>query len=324
MKKYSLRTIILFSFLIIGIGTATIVYFFIDQHKQELIDAAINEKTHLAQVVDETMTSPEWVYRLALVPGMERAFLSELASFRDVLFIRVVNQDGTVYKSNIESEWGSIIEDSDISRVIREREKRVKDYEFRGEDIKVIIYPGHQGKTVWIGFSMEGVEGEIYHMWIRDLFITWGGILVLILVLFLLVEHNIIIPVKEIMSTCKEVRKGNLKARVKNIPRTEIGDFAESFNKTVSELKKSKDALEESKAVLEIKVRARTRELEEFAETLEDKVKERTEELESRIKELERFHKLTVGRETKMIELKKEIKDLKEKLSKKKTKKKKS
>jgi len=51
MKKYSLRTIILISFLIIGIGTAAIVYLFISYHKGELIEASINEKTHLAQVV---------------------------------------------------------------------------------------------------------------------------------------------------------------------------------------------------------------------------------------------------------------------------------
>jgi nitrate/nitrite-specific signal transduction histidine kinase len=160
---------------------------------------------------------------------------------------------------------------------------------------------------------MEGVKGEIQQMWFRDLFITWGGIVVLILFLFLLVEHNIIIPIKEIVSTCKKVRKGDLKSKIKNIPKTEIGEFADTFNKTVEDLRKSKDALEESEAILKIKVRARTRELEELTENLEDKVKERTKELEERIKELERFHKITVGREMKMIELKEELKKLKTK-----------
>jgi hypothetical protein len=47
----------------------------------------------------------------------------------------------------------------------------------------------------------------------------------------------------------------------------------------------------------------------------EDEVAEqRTKELE-RLSELERFQKLTVGRELKMIELKKEIVELKAKLS---------
>lgn len=75
-------------------------------------------------------------------------------------------------------------------------------------------------------------------------------------------------------------------------------------------------ALEESKATLEIRVRARTRELEELTVSLEQKVKERTKELQDRLEELERIHRLTVGRELKMIELKEEIKKLKEKTNK--------
>jgi DNA-directed RNA polymerase subunit L len=49
----------------------------------------------------------------------------------------------------------------------------------------------------------------------------------------------------------------------------------------------------------------------ENVKVLETKVEERTSELESRIKELERMNKVMVGREIKMIELKKEIGKLK-------------
>ena len=53
-----------------------------------------------------------------------------------------------------------------------------------------------------------------------------------------------------------------------------------------------------------------------FQNMLEKKVKERTKELQIRIEELEKYHMLTVGRELKMIELKKEIESLKEELKK--------
>lgn len=46
--------------------------------------------------------------------------------------------------------------------------------------------------------------------------------------------------------------------------------------------------------------------------SLERKVRERTKELQKRVGDLERFHKLTIGRELKMVELKKRIKELKE------------
>jgi len=80
-------------------------------------------------------------------------------------------------------------------------------------------------------------------------------------------------------------------------------------------LEKRKEA-EESRSVLEVKVKARTKELEELTQNLEERVKERTKELQERIEELEKFHKLTVGRELKMAELKEKIKELEEKLEK--------
>lgn len=77
------------------------------------------------------------------------------------------------------------------------------------------------------------------------------------------------------------------------------------------ELIQKRNELEEERTALEIKVKARTRELEELAQNLDEKVKERTKELQSRIEELEKFHKLTIGRELKMVELKQEIDKLK-------------
>jgi len=57
-------------------------------------------------------------------------------------------------------------------------------------------------------------------------------------------------------------------------------------------------------------------EIEKFQESLEEQVKERTKELQEKINEMERFQKLTVGREIKMAELKKEIKRLEEEIKK--------
>ena len=82
------------------------------------------------------------------------------------------------------------------------------------------------------------------------------------------------------------------------------------------ELEKSKEELEDAKTCLEIKIRARTRELIELNESLEQRVEERTQEMQKRVDELNRFYKLTVGRELKMVELKKEIKELEEQLKK--------
>lgn len=133
----------------------------------------------------------------------------------------------------------------------------------------------------------------------------------IIIVFIFLYFYKIEKPLKKIIKACEEVRKGNLDVKIDIKSKTKIGELIKTFNEMIKDLKRSHVALEESKDVLEIKVRARTRELRELLEQRERIIEERTGSLQERIKELERFSRLVVGRELKMIELKKEIKRLK-------------
>jgi len=97
--------------------------------------------------------------------------------------------------------------------------------------------------------------------------------------------------------------------------------FYQLLRKKIEDLKKTKEQLEEARTTLEVRIKARTRELLEERQSLEEKVKERTKELEKergelakKIAELEKFHRVAVGRELKMRELKKEIEKMKEEL----------
>jgi nitrate/nitrite-specific signal transduction histidine kinase len=78
----------------------------------------------------------------------------------------------------------------------------------------------------------------------------------------------------------------------------EIGKLTESFNAMETKLKESRAKLEE------------------YSKTLEKQVADRTKELESKVDQLEKFNKIAVDRELKMIKLKKEIGELKNELTK--------
>lgn len=89
-----------------------------------------------------------------------------------------------------------------------------------------------------------------------------------------------------------------------------------SLQKHFLSLLKAQGEIEEVKAALEIKVNDRTKELKTMAGSLDQQVKEKTQKLQEKVEELERFNKLVIGRELKMLELKKEIEGLKKDLEK--------
>ncbi len=121
---------------------------------------------------------------------------------------------------------------------------------------------------------------------------------------------------EEIKKSAEKLETGERDVFFSGSTDREIIDFSESLRKTAQNIINYQEELNEAKIVLEIKVKARTKELEELAKGLDEKVKERTKELQEKIEELERFHRLAVGRELKMLELKEEIKKLEEELKK--------
>jgi len=165
-----------------------------------------------------------------------------------------------------------------------------------------IIFPyidewGRHQYSLIYSISYEIVEKETSRTLMRTIFLS-VILLILSLALVSLLTVSVTRPLSELEKGVRIVGKGNLDYRLKIKTGDEIEQLADEFNKMTEKLKELMGKLGEAK------------------ESLEIKVKERTRELQERVDELERFHRATVGRELKMMELKEEIERLKKELEK--------
>lgn len=301
--------------MLIGVGlTAGLTYI----QYQSVLDRTIKERIADLEVIRLTLYDPIIYSRVYLAyPELKSTLVKRAAqSSPDIIFLRILNSEGKVLVSNLGEEVGRVFQD--LPRFSAEPSLRKR--EWQGKPILDISMRGVATENLWMGINLKPIQQQALEPTVVIGVTLFFGIVLIALILVLLLERIILNPLLKLHRGMEEIRKGNLDVRVEVKSKTEIGELVTTFNKMAEDLKKSQAALEEAKAVLEIKVRARTKELKELTESLEEQVKKRTKELQERIEELERFRRLTVGRELKMIELKKEIAQLKAKLNKEKSK----
>ena len=238
MKRYSLYTVVPIVFLVLISVNFAVISFSVERHENDLLEAAVEEKIHLAETINQGITSLTWTN----LPMIKETFVTEMANFQDVRYIRIVNSDGTIYQSSIKGESGQFLDNKDISRVISSGKEIVKDDFYENEFIKLVIFPGHQDVTIWIGFTLDAVQETIQNIWFRDILIILS-ILGFSILALLMILYNIINPLSEITFACKKVMKGNLDVKIPVTSQTEIGELAVTFNKTIAALKESYSSL---------------------------------------------------------------------------------
>jgi len=165
-----------------------------------------------------------------------------------------------------------------------------------------------------IMFSLEEIEKER-----NNLVLLGFGLSSIVIITGLFVSRilakGIANPIALLSKGAKAVGAGDLGYRIKVTTGDELEDLGDAFNEMAKNLNQSRKGIEEAKSSLEQRVKTRTQELNNLTNSLENKVKERTDELQQRVDELEKFHRLTVGRELRMMELKKEIRQLEKKIA---------
>jgi len=147
--------------------------------------------------------------------------------------------------------------------------------------------------------AIEHVNGII-----TDNFILAGLMMIFISGISFYFSTSITNPLKNLSEAIEQISKGDLNVDMEIKSNDEIGELAGSFNKMADELRITRDQINKYSKNLENEVKSRTKELEESKK-----------KLEAKLYESEIYSKTATDRELKMISLKQEIKDLKNKKS---------
>jgi two-component system NtrC family sensor kinase len=109
--------------------------------------------------------------------------------------------------------------------------------------------------------SLEGFEKERMQIYNRMILSGIVSVIILTFLLSLFLTRFVNRPVNKLLAATKRAAQGNFDQSVAIHSRDEMGELSDSFNHMISELKRSRDAIEEWTQTLEKRVEERTREL---------------------------------------------------------------
>jgi methyl-accepting chemotaxis protein len=239
------------------------------------------------------IAGPFLTLRKPLYPSTIENIFRETLKIPGIIFIRTVDTETMTIKKSSDIREGGLKIDS---HPLFERNVIVRDGIFNGESIKEFSIKARDGTNLWMGVTFKNIRKNILFTSIIFGIIILILFIITMLIIFLVFRSFIINSLISLISAFNKLKNKDYKVRLGESSVIEIQEVFQSFNKMTKNLEEFHIALEKAKA------------------NLEAKVEERTEKLQEKVEELEKFQKLAVGRELKMIELKEKIKEIEKKL----------
>ena len=213
--------------------------------------------------------------------GIVNLIYNQKTSHKDLAYLLVIDENSSLLASTlIDKSPDSVIKSNvlpagqkqQITLVTEQDGTQVYDIALRLDYDKGVLIAGYYKSQI-----DQSVRSIVY-------LLILGAAVSVALTLFLVFffTRQFLKPLESLKDAVQKVAAGDLTVRAKVISTDEMGFLAQSFNQMSDSLQKSYGQLGQ-------------------------KVEEKTHELNTKVAELERFNKLMVDRELKMIELKKEI-----------------
>ena len=320
-----LNILIGFFLIIIFIGAAFIL---IENNKKSLTERLTSQAKSFSQLSVKPIVETYELYFDSGYFKFRELILKTLDLNSDISRIQIINTEGNILadteslkKANVWQKYKP--EEEQIPETLRKNLQSSQEYfvpDPKGKGlISEIIYPysddwGKYSYNVRYFVSYERVENDIKKTRTQIIIFSICALISTIYLMGRGINRVVVSPIRKFQEGVQKISKGDLKKRINVETGDEIESLAKEFNLMIEKLEKSRQQVEEARAILEVKVEARTKELAKLNQELEERVKERTKNLLERLKELEEYQQLNTGRDLRVSELNRDIKELKEEI----------
>ncbi len=220
--------------------------------------------------------------------------IDDVAQRKGIAEVRIFNKQGQITVSSDSSKVGTVVDKQAEACYVCHKEGEVKVrlpddihsktriyHTEKGSLLGFInpiyneasCYPCHHKTTNVLGvldtmISLKDFERERAQIYERMMISGIVSVIVLSFLLSLLLTRVVNRPVDKLVAATKIAAHGNLDQPVSIRSHDELGELSESFNNMISELKRSRDAIEEWTQTLEHRVQERTQELQSVQDQL--------------------------------------------------------
>jgi two-component system NtrC family sensor kinase len=218
--------------------------------------------------------------------------IDDVAQRKGIVEVRIFNKQGMITVSSDRSKVGTVVDKKaeacygchreDEAKVLLPTDSKTRIYHTETQSLMGLINPIYNEPTCLpchpqtinvLGvldttISLESFEKEKAQIYNRMILSGVVSVLILTLCLSLLLTRFINQPIQKLLNATKQAARGNLDQSVSIRTQDELGELANSFNHMISELKRSRDAIEEWTQTLEQRVEERTRELKQVQDQL--------------------------------------------------------
>lgn len=294
----------LFIIVLVFVILSAITFVLIQSRSREIQTELTTRNTLLAQTI-----IPDLVGDLANYLNYSYSTYVELAqkrlnTYQDILRFRIYNPSGeeifdtdTMTESAGVSKTPTKTTDAIVLKTFESKKSFSDSVTYRGQQTLRIIIPYFDKYDTFrmvleFYFSTNEIRRAIQQV------IVFSAVILVIatgssVILTVLLVNQFTAPILRLTEAAGEISKGNLDVAVDIHSDDEIGQLAATFNQMEKDLKQSHEKLQS------------------YNKDLENQVAGRTKQLQEQMEEMQRLQKLTIDRELKMVELKKEIENLK-------------